>query len=254
MTTSVSTIPIELSEAMQEKRIWQPMCPIALERLALVKVKYHDFDGTTHDDGELIVHDAVASRVERVFSKLFEMRFPIARIKSLHHFDGDDEKSMAANNTSCFNFRQIQGSASVSMHGYGLAIDVNPLQNPFVTFDETNGIATIHPPNGWQFLNRHNQKTGMVEPIVSLFEENGFIVWGGGWTTPIDYHHFQPPRLVAELLAAMNREDGIRFFETCAENHKQVAQLPGKTSAEELVALYQTDGKGFFDRLARLVE
>ncbi len=249
MTTSTTCLSADLRESMKTKKIWQSDCPVGIDRLSVVKIKYKNFEGDHQDDGELIVFDAVAPRVGKIFEQLFDLNFPIAQIKSLHHFDGDDDKSMAANNSSCFNFRPIAGSKTVSMHGYGLAIDVNPLQNPFVTFDETAGIANVHPPAGWQYLNRHNQKPGMVESIASVFAENGFVIWGGKWTTPIDYHHFQPPRMVADLLAVMNKEDGIRFFDFCAENHEQLLEKLSTQDALELIALYRSDLESVLERL-----
>lgn len=234
---------------MKSKKIWQPDCPVSIDRLALVTVRHVDFHGVTHDDGELVVFDAVAPRVHQIFERLFELSFPIEKIKSLHHYDGDDDKSMAANNSSSFNFRPIANSTTVSMHGYGLAIDVNPIQNPFITLNETDGTAKIHPPEGWQYLNRRNQKSGMLEPVVSVFAENGFVIWGGGWTTPIDYHHFQPPRMVADLLSVLSREDGIRFFEFCANHHNQLIDKLSHLDLPELVATYDRNPESFFDKL-----
>lgn len=249
MITTIRDLPADLLAAMKNKRIWQPDCPVPAERLALVTIQYIDFDGIKHADGEMIVFDAIAPRVHQIFEELLDMQFPIAKIKSLHHYDGDDDKSMADNNSASFNFRPIAGSQTVSMHGYGLALDVNPLQNPFVTFDENAGTANIHPPNGWQFLNRRNQKPGMIEPIVSLFAKNGFTIWGGSWTSPIDYHHFQPPRMVADILVVLSREDGIRFFEWCAEHYTTITEKLSSLNLVELTAAYKADSESFFDKL-----
>ena len=101
---------------------------------------------------------------------------------------------MQANNSSCFNFRKIDGSDLLSMHSYGLAIDINPVQNPFIQ----NG--TILPLAGKEYLERELIRKGMVEPIINIFNKYGFTVWGGDWTTPRDYHHFQYPRDQIELL------------------------------------------------------
>lgn len=249
MITTIRDLPADLIEAMKRKRIWQTDCPVPIERLALVTVEYIDFDGVIHDNGELVVFDAISPRVHQIFEKLLELKFPISKFKSLHHYEGDDEKSMADNNSSAFNFRPIAGSKTVSMHGYGLAIDVNPLQNPFVTFNEAEGTANIHPPSGWEFLNRRNQKHGMIEPIVEVFMKNGFVIWGGSWTTPIDYHHFQPPRMVADILVALSREDGIRFFEWCADHHTDLAERLSKLDLGELLTGYSTDPESFFDKI-----
>ena len=88
------------------------------------------------------------------------------------------------------------------MHSYGLAIDINPVQNPFIMIDKTSNNIKVLPGQSVDFLNRHNKQEGMVEPIVEIFRKYGFSEWGGNWNTPIDYHHFQVPRkAVAELIA-----------------------------------------------------
>lgn len=251
MITTIRELPADLVTALKEKRIWQPDCPVSTDRLALVTIKHVDFEGIHHEDGEMIVFDAIAPRVHQIFDELLNMNFPIERIRSLHHYDGDDDKSMSDNNSSSFNFRPISGTKTVSMHGYGLAIDVNPRQNPFVTFSEADGTAAIHPPSGWEYLNRRNQKPGMVESLVSLFAKNGFTSWGGSWTTPIDYHHFQPPRMVADLLIALTREDGIRFFEWCADHHNTLAKRLAALDHAELITAYRNEPESFFNKILK---
>lgn len=241
-------LPANTAEILKSSGIWQPICPVPMERLAAVRIRYLDFDGNVHDDGELIVMDAVAPRTRRLFDELLARRFPIAKVRSIHHYDGDDEKSMEDNNTSCFNFRAITGSNTVSIHGYGLAIDVNPVQNPYITFDESEeseGIAKIHPPEGWSYLNRSNLKPGMLEPVINVFTDNGFTIWGGRWTTPIDYHHFQPPRLVAELLCAMSPEDAEQFFEKFADKQTRLPEASTAAEIAGIVELCRTDKTSF---------
>lgn len=249
MPSSHSKLPTDLIEQLQSKNIWQPACPVDLNRLSLVTVEYRDFDGVAHGDGELIVMDAVAPRVTRIFDELYQQDFPIQKIRSLHHYDGDDDRSMADNNTSCFNFRPIAGGKTVSIHGYGLAIDVNPLQNPYLTIKELEGIANIHPPAGWSFLNRGNQKPGMIEPVVQLFADHGFTIWGGRWTTPIDYHHFQTPRVVAELLCAMDEAEGIQFFNQFADKTLKLPDTPTSEETAALVALHNEDRDSFCKKI-----
>lgn len=243
----VSALPNDLAEAMKSSGVWREGCPVALDRLSLIEISYVDFDGQEHNDGQLIVLDAVAKYVASVFAILYKTRFAISKIRSIHHYSGDDERSMADNNTSCFNFRPIARDASIiSMHSYGLAVDLNPRENPFVVFDEENGTATVHPKQGWQFLNRHNHKPGMVEELVSLWAENGFFVWGGQWTTPIDYQHFQPPRGVAELLAAMDKDDAQNFFDQCIKHRDQLKTMPSGKKLQPLIELYKNSRNQFF--------
>jgi hypothetical protein len=244
----VSSLPKDLAMEMQRTGLWKEACPVALERLALLKVRYVDFEGKEHDDGELVVFDAVGEAVASAFAKMFEKRFPVDKMRSLHHYNGDDEASMADNNTCSFNFRPIARDATViSIHSYGLAIDINPLQNPFVVFDEDNGTASVHPKKGWSFLNRHNRKPGMVEELVDLWAEHGFFVWGGKWTTPIDYHHFQPPRGVADLLMIMDCEEGKRFFSICAAKREHLSQMPSGKALAPLIENFKKDRQAFFE-------
>ena len=112
----------------------------------------------------------------------------------MNDFNGSDELSMAANNSSCFNFRPIAGTKTLSMHSYGLAIDINPVQNPFIVIKDRFQKVIVHPKQATEFLNRHNQRSGMVEPIVGILKKYGFSQWGGVWNNPIDYHHFQVSR------------------------------------------------------------
>ena len=175
-------------KSLVEKKIWQEACPIPLERLRRCQLRYVDFSGVVHDDGAMIVLDRVAEAVITVFQALLEQKFPIHSIAPIEQFDGDDEASMAANNSSSFNFREIMGTDTLSMHSYGLAIDINPLQNPYIT------DGKIYPPQGEPYLSREILRPGMVEPIVPLLARHGFDVWGGHWTTPKDYHHFQIDR------------------------------------------------------------
>lgn len=210
----ISSLSLGYRQCMMSCDMWKPDCPVGIDRLAIVRCDYVDFSGQHRRDGEIVVLDVVADDVRRIFDELFRMQFPIEKMQSVHLYDGDDEASMADNNTSCFNHRPIEGTDIISLHAYGLAIDLNPLQNPFVVFSEDAGTASIHPPKGWQWLNRHNKKPGMVEDVVELFAEHGFFVWGGRWTTPIDYHHFQVPRALAEILARSNSQDGKLIWET----------------------------------------
>ncbi len=242
----VSGLPEALSQAMQAAGMWNETCPVKLERLSLITVSYVDFAGDEHHDGELVTMDVAAEFAARLFDELFARRFPIAKIRSVHHYNGSDDESMAQNNTSCFNHRPIEGTTTASLHSYGLAIDINPVQNPFVQFDELKGTATIHPPAGWQNLNRHNRKSGMVEDVVpDLAAQQGFTVWGGRWTTPIDYHHFQTLRGVAQLLAEMNVKDGRQFFLSCIKLRDALPALLTHQKTESLIAAHKADPDSF---------
>ncbi len=170
----------------------KPECPLTSDRLRLLDIEHFDFNGDILD-GKLIVLDRIAVKVLSIFKELKAARFPIHQVKLIEHYNGNDDESMAANNSSAFNFRNIANSDRLSMHSYGLAIDINPAQNPYLTIEE-NGIVKVHPSAGVEFLNRSNIRPGMLEPVIHIFEKYGFTVWGGKWNNPIDYHHFEVPR------------------------------------------------------------
>lgn len=247
----VAPLTTYLKESLTATGVWTENSPIALDRLALISIPYFDFDGAEHNDGELIVLDAVAEQAAAIFFQLYKNRFPLAKIRSAHHYGASDELSMEDNNSSCFCVRPIEGTDLTSLHSYGLAIDINPLQNPFVMFDEKTGNAKIYPKNGWEYLNRHNQKEGMVETIVPLLAEHGFFIWGGKWTTPIDYHHFQPQRGIAELLSILPCEDGKRFIRSAIKERDSLTTLTSMPSGSQLTPLldlYVKNKTDFFDK------
>jgi hypothetical protein len=250
----ISVLPEDLAKQMKETGVWKESSPVSLQRLSLVEVPYVDFK-LTHDNGEIIVFDAYAKKVAQVFAKLFKLGFPINKIRSLHHYSANDELSMADNNTSCFCDRPISKGLP-SMHCYGMALDINPLQNPFVVFNEKAGKADIYPQKGWQFLNRHNQKEGMVEPIVSLLAKHGFFIWGGHWTTPIDFHHFQPQRGIAELLVILSKTDGERLIELAIKERHRLTSLdsfPYGEKLQPLKKLYKKNKTDFFERFCSYI-
>lgn len=190
MNFTIDKIPDTIIKNMVDKSIWKKECPIAISDLSLLEVRHYNFSNQILN-GQLIVLGSLAEDVINIFKELFILKFPIHSIKLINEFDGDDELSMAANNSSCFNFRTILGTDLLSMHSYGAAIDINPLQNPYIIQPPSDNIF---PKNGLEFLDRNNIRAGMVEPIVEIFNKYGFTEWGGNWRTPIDYHHFQIPR------------------------------------------------------------
>ena len=167
-------------------RSWRPGCPVGLDQLRLLTVTYWGFDGKVHG-GNLVIHQAHADAVVGVFGALFAARFPIQRIQLVDDFGADDAASMAANNTSAFNCRNIDGRPGVwSEHSYGWAIDINPVQNPWV-----RGIQ-VDPPAGAPYADRTRRAPGMIHPddaVVGAFRFIGWT-WGGTFRTAKDYQHF----------------------------------------------------------------
>ncbi|WP_253890728.1 M15 family metallopeptidase [Actinokineospora diospyrosa] len=168
---------------------WRPGCPVGPDALALVTLSVVGFDGRAHR-GELVVARAVALEVVTAFGELYRARYPIERMLTVEKYDADDDKSMAANNTSAFNCRPITGGTEWSNHSYGRAIDINPVVNPYIS-----GSGTVYPPNGAPYVDRTRTDPGLIhagDATVRTFERRGWD-WGGYWTTPIDYQHFEKP-------------------------------------------------------------
>jgi hypothetical protein len=160
-------------------------CPVAPADLRLVAVTHWGFDGRAHR-GELVVHEDVATAVVRVFRALHGARFPVQRMRTVDAYGGDDDASMAANNTSAYNCRRTTGGTSWSEHAYGRAIDLDPVQNPYV-----RGTA-VAPPAGRAYLDRSDVRPGMVvagDAVVRAFAAVGWE-WGGSFRTLKDYQHF----------------------------------------------------------------
>ncbi len=244
----ISPLSTQYQQTLIEKKLWNTHCPVPLSRLRDVTVSYYDFNGKIHTDGHIIVLDAVAEQTSRVFQQLFNMQFPIHSIKPTSDFDGDDDRSMLANNSSAFNCREITGGGKPSLHTYGVAIDINPVQNPYIRFEKNPQEYTkILPPNAQDYIKRQPQTIGMVEPIVEIFKQNGFFEWGGHWKTLLDYQHFQPSRLVSNLLVHLSPEDASQLFTVVCQHSAKIAHLHEDQLAPLLLA-YQHDRSTFMDQ------
>ncbi|MGI4775714.1 MAG: M15 family metallopeptidase [Janthinobacterium lividum] len=198
----VERLSKELKKSMISKNIWQSYCPLTLEQLRLIKIEHYDFEGQ-RKIGTIVIHHKMADSAIDIFKKLLDLEFPIAKMTLIDNYNGDDELSMEDNNSSCFNCRKIANSSELSVHSYGLAIDINPLQNPYIVIDHNNYSIDVYPREGVNFLNRNNQRPGMVESVVDVFKKHGFDIWGGHWNNPIDYHHFQVSRELAKKMSSL---------------------------------------------------
>ncbi|HEY8774284.1 MAG TPA: M15 family metallopeptidase [Gaiellaceae bacterium] len=164
---------------------WHPGCPVPLSDLRLIALTYRGFDGRAHT-GLLIANRDAASTLVGVFRRLYAARFPIRRMQLVDTYGGDDYRSIEADNTSAFNCRVATGSTHWSQHAYGRAIDVNPIENPYV-----NGGTTSHPAST-PYLDRSRRRPGMAFEggvLVEAFRTAGWG-WGGSWNGIKDYQHF----------------------------------------------------------------
>jgi D-alanyl-D-alanine carboxypeptidase len=214
-----------LCDDMKLHKVLRSDSRIGCDRLRLVRFAYVGFDTKLHDDGQVVVLDAVARHVTRIFAALRERGFPIAQARLMNQFDADDDASMADNNTSGFNDRNIADGSRVSLHALGLAIDVNPVQNPVVT--RSGNLLKFLPAIGATYANRLNirpgkpVRPGMAEAIVQVFAEEGFLIWGGYWDEPIDYQHFEVGRRLAERLVSATPSDAETIFESVIQRYRK---------------------------------
>lgn len=164
---------------------------ISYDNLRYVHILHYDFDGNLAE-GELICNAAIAQDMVEIFYELYCNEYYIEKVHLIDEYDGDDTASMEDNNTSCFNYRTVEGSTSLSKHALGLAIDVNPLYNPYITYNE-DGTENVSPENGADYADRNKSfpyKIDENDLCYKLFIEHGFI-WGGNWNSCKDYQHFQ---------------------------------------------------------------
>ncbi len=173
--------------AAQLSHSWRPGCPVAPAQLRRVRVTYWGFDRAVHT-GAFVASARRVDQLVRVFRRLYRARFPIHRLRPIDAYGGNDERSLAADNTAAFNCRYAvaPGPRRWSSHAYGEAIDVNPVENPYLEG------GRVHPRNGRAYLDRSNVRRGMAVRgglLVRAFAEAGWK-WGGRWAGSPDYQHF----------------------------------------------------------------
>lgn len=186
----VTTISDSLFNRMQGKS-YPAGCTVSRNELRLVNVLHIDFEGNTRQ-GEIICNKAIADDLCEIFHELYRQRYPIERIRPIDYYNADDELSMQANNTSCFCYRVVNGSNKLSAHALGMAIDVNPLYNPYVK-RRKDGTLIIQPKTGRPYTNRKRSfkyKITHQDLVYRLFAQHGFT-WGGDWRSLKDYQHFE---------------------------------------------------------------
>lgn len=185
----VSEISDELFAKMWGKS-FKENCTLPRSELRYLHLLHKSLDGTTKE-GELVCNKKIADILIQIFKELYEASYPIEKIRLIDEYDADDETSMRDNNSSCFNFRFISHTTTVSMHGQGLAIDINPRYNPY--YKIVNGKPNIEPFNGAAYLDRSKDfpyKIDHNDLAFRLFTKSGFE-WGGDWKNVKDYQHFE---------------------------------------------------------------
>lgn len=176
-------------DGAQAKRMtgvsWRPGCPVHLRDLRLLRLAHWGFDGRRRS-GRLVVHRDVARDLVAVFRRLYDARFAIRRMVPVDRYGASDFRSIEADNTSAFNCRFVEGTTRWSEHAYGRAIDVNPIENPYVSGGRTSHRASV------PYLDRSRRRPGMAVEggiVVRAFDAIGWG-WGGRWSGVKDYQHF----------------------------------------------------------------
>jgi D-alanyl-D-alanine carboxypeptidase len=180
---------VDVIDATQARRMtgvsWRPACPVPLRDLRLLTLSYRGVDGRARV-GQLIVRSDVARDVVAAFRSLYAARVLIRRMAPIDAYGGSDFRSIEADNTSAFNCRYVDGTTRWSEHAYGRAIDINPIENPYVSGGSTSHAASR------PYVNRARRRPGMAlegGALVRAFDRIGWG-WGGRWTSAKDYQHF----------------------------------------------------------------
>lgn len=186
---TISEIPDTIFEFMQG-RSYKADCTIPRSDLRYLIILHRNMDGQAVV-GELVVNKEISADILDIMRELYELNYPIEQVRLVDYYDADDEKSMMANNSSCFNWRTISGSTNVSKHAMGMAIDINPLYNPY--YKSSGGMEVVHPEGGKPYLDRNAvfpYKIVRNDACHRLFTSYGFK-WGGAWNSSKDYQHFE---------------------------------------------------------------
>ena len=186
---SVEAIPDSIFRLMQG-RSYTAGCTIPRSELRYLRLSHFDAEGQEHV-GEMVCHRRIAQDVCDIFRALYQARYPVERMQLIDRYEADDERSMQANNTSCFCYRKVKGQIRLSKHALGLAVDVNPLYNPCVR--TIRGRRSVQPANGLPYIDRKaafSHKISREDVAYKYFTQRGFR-WGGAWRSLKDYQHFE---------------------------------------------------------------
>ncbi len=178
--------------ALMDGNSYKEGCPVAREELRYLTALHKDGQGRTFL-GEMVVNASIAQDVLEILRSLYDASYPIEKMRLIDHYGADDQASMEDNNSSAFNFRPRAHQTAISKHALGLAIDINPLYNPYVLTTES-GYRIVEPASAGAYLDRSADFPYKIEKddlCCTLFREHGFY-WGGGWASRTkDFQHFE---------------------------------------------------------------
>ncbi len=243
-----------------------PHCLEIEKNLVEISVSYYGVDNKVHTNGLIIVHKSVAKYVVKIFNDLQKANFNIFGIDPFKGFVIQNKEVIVDddyNYTGSYSCRLMVGGSSPSRHSLGMAIDINPLFNPFLQVNiQTKVIENIVPKNGIFYLNRDPVRPNkpdrfgvITKDIVNIFAQNGFTTWGGYWDFPLDYHHFELSSNLAQLLLAMKDNDGEKMFEVHVryynKKHTEIVLALMEhfelKEVKDLIEIYKQNPSNFFN-------
>lgn len=177
--------------ARMKGKSYPATCTVPRSQLRYIRALHYDADGNIRI-GEMVANQAIAADLVSIFRRLYQARYPIERMQLIDDYDADDEQSMSHNNTSCFCFRAVASSKTLSHHARGMAVDINTLYNPYVK-RRADGTLFVQPATGRPYIDRtktHPYTIRRGDLLHRLFTEHGFK-WGGNWKSCKDYQHFE---------------------------------------------------------------
>jgi len=183
---TVSLVGMNIQNHMLKGHSWHKGCPVPLQDLRYLRIPYIGFDYEPHV-GEMVVHKEVADEVVDIFHALYTSGYPIHKMKLVSHYKANDWQSIEADNTSAFNCRNATGSKKWSKHSYGKAIDINPIENPYVFRSRKSSHKS-----SMNYIKRKPNHPAVAlkrSKIVQIFKRRGWK-WGGEWKGAKDYQHF----------------------------------------------------------------
>ena len=188
---SISPITPEIKKRMIQGKSWRKGCPVSLQNLRYLRVTHKNFSGKDQR-GEIIVHKDVASEVKQIFAELYTIGYPIRKMKLVSDYKGSDWQSIEADNTSAFNCRKATGSKNWSKHSYGKAIDLNSIENPYISRSGHISHKASYAYKKRQHKNNSAADKAVLlknDKAVRIFKKYGWK-WGGDWSGVKDYQHF----------------------------------------------------------------
>jgi len=193
LLAEVAVYPLSdnIKTVMKKTGSWKQGCPVPFDDLRYLHLQYLDFDGKTRM-GEMVVHKEVATEVVQIFTELYIIKYPIQKMKLVSAYNANDWLSIEADNTSAFNCRNATGSKKWSKHSYGKAIDINPIENPYISRSgRISHKASLKYRKRMHKEHTYEDKAVLLkqDKATQIFKKYGWK-WGGDWSGVKDYQHF----------------------------------------------------------------